>query len=112
MSVKLDATQQVPLTAVFKDKAGNAATLSGVPTWASSDETIVTLTPAADGLSATAATVGALGTATVTASIDGVSASIDIEVDAGVAATAEIDAGTPEAKPDAAAAPAAETPAA
>jgi len=57
------------VTLTIVDDAGNAAAVDGVPVWASSDETILVATPAADGMSATINTVAA-GTARVTVTAD------------------------------------------
>lgn len=48
---------------------GEPAPVDGVPVWASSDETVLRVTPAADGMSAVVDTVAA-GTARVTVSAD------------------------------------------
>ena len=52
MSLILTDLQQVSLSVTFVDKFNNPAKVEGSPVWTSSDETIVTVTPAADGLSA------------------------------------------------------------
>jgi hypothetical protein len=41
-------TEFVIVTATFQDKKGNAAPVDGKPSWASSDETIVTVEPIAE----------------------------------------------------------------
>lgn len=51
------------------DDAGNAATVDGIPVWASSDETVIVATASADGMTATINTVAA-GTARATVSAD------------------------------------------
>lgn len=64
-SITDNQTQQVQVTP-GNDSKGNPGTFTGTPTWASSDPTIATVTPAADGLTAAVAAVGPLGTVTVT----------------------------------------------
>ncbi len=51
------------------DAQGRPAAVDGVPVWASSDETVVSVVAAADGLSAVVSSVAA-GTARVTVSAD------------------------------------------
>jgi hypothetical protein len=68
-------TQQVPATLAITNAAGQPANVNGVPVWASSDETQVLVTAAADGMSAVVAGVApsAAGTTcrvTVTANAD------------------------------------------
>ena len=51
------------------NKKGQPAAVDGIPVWASSDETVLTVTEAADGMSGAINTV-ALGTARVTVTAD------------------------------------------
>jgi hypothetical protein len=53
------------------DAAGNAAPLFGVPVWASSDATVLTVQAAADGMSAVIMTVAPGGPARVSVSAEG-----------------------------------------
>lgn len=77
------------ITLEVDDAAGNSIPLTDVqfpspPTWTSSDPTVLTVTPNADGLSAVGATTGKLGTSTVSVSAttsDGRSISGSDEVD-------------------------------
>jgi hypothetical protein len=57
------------VTLSITNAAGGAASVDGVPVWASSDETVVTVTAGADGMSAVIDTV-APGTARVTVTAD------------------------------------------
>lgn len=68
----LTDTQQVAGTVAYVDKAGNPATVDGAPVWASSDETVLTVVAAADGMSGTFTATGKLGNAqgTITADAD------------------------------------------
>lgn len=99
--------QQVALAVEFKTGKGNAARVDGTPVWRSSDETIVTLTPAEDGMTATAVTVGPLGTVQVSVEADAdlgdgtrlITGVLDIEVRAAEAVQAIVVAGAPETEP-------------
>ncbi len=63
-------SQQLTATIQPVDKKGQPAPVDGIPVWASSDETIITVTPADDGLSAVVAAVGPLGAAKVSVTAD------------------------------------------
>jgi len=52
------------------DSRGNPAAVDGVPIWASSDETVLRVTPAVNGMSAAVETVGPGGPAHITVSAD------------------------------------------
>jgi hypothetical protein len=65
----MNTSQQVSATLAITNAAGAAAPVDGVPVWASSDETVVSLTVAADGMSAVAPAV-APGTARITVTAD------------------------------------------
>jgi hypothetical protein len=103
----LTDTQQVDLSVAFLDKAGNPAVVDGAPVWSSSDDTVLTVTAAADGLSATAVATGKLGQAQVSVTADAdlgagttsISGTLDVTVQAGSAVVANIAAGTPTEKP-------------
>jgi len=94
--------QKVDLSIQPVDKKGKPALVDGVPAWASSDETVITLTVAADGLSASAAGV-APGAARVTVTADAdlgagvtdITGVLEFNVTGGAAATITINAGTP-----------------
>lgn len=105
--LNLTDSQQVALAAAFADKAGNPASVDGAPVWTSSDETVLTVAAATDGLTAVATATGKLGTAQVsvaadadlgegTATITGV---LDVTVLAGSAVAAVVSAGAPTEKP-------------
>ncbi len=94
--------QQATLTISPKDKKGKPALVDGVPVWASSDETVVTVVPSADGLSAVAAGVApGSGRIVVTADADLGSGTVDltgileVTILAGQAASIEVTAGAP-----------------
>jgi hypothetical protein len=110
MAIQLLGTNQlIPLTVKFTTLAGSPSSVEGAPTWASSDESILTLDVAADGMSATAIAVGVVGSATVTVTADSdltdevkqISGSQDFSViePTELAAVVTIVPGTPENKP-------------
>lgn len=85
------------------DSLGRPAPVDGIPVWASSDDTVLAITPAADGMSAVVDTV-APGTARITISADadmgagvvpitGVSEDVDV-TPGNVAAVMSISLGT------------------
>ena len=94
-------SQQATASIKIVDKRGQPAPVDGIPVWASSDETIVTVTPAVDGMSAVVAAVGPLGTAKVSVTADadlgtGVSSifgSLDVTITQGQAVGIEITLG-------------------
>lgn len=109
----MDATtdQSFPNVAlVITNNRGQPAPVDGVPVWASSDETVLTVTPSADGMSASVDTVSA-GTARISVTADadlgtGVSTitgiSDDVNVTVGpnsVASHMVLDLGAPVDKP-------------
>ena len=94
MAVILTVTQMVNCRLQPVDAKGNPATLDGVPTWQSSDETIATVDVADDGLSAYVVAVGKPGTVQVSATGDAdldtgetreITGVLDVEVKAGEA---------------------------
>lgn len=102
----LTDVQKVTLSVQPLDGAGNPAPVDGAPVWASSDETLVTLAVAADGLSAVATAVGPLGHVQVSCSADAqigdgvttITGTLEIDVVASQATTLAISAGAPEPK--------------
>lgn len=102
----MTATQQRTLTITPKTRRGQPAPVDGVPVWASSDETVLTVEPAADGLSCVIkAQAPGSARATVTADADlgeGVRPLIGIHeetVTPGEATIIEIVAGPAEEQP-------------
>lgn len=96
--------QKVTLSIAPVDAKGNPAPVDGVPTWAVSDATLATITPAADGLSAVVTASGPLGTFQANVSADAdlgagtttITGTLDIQVTASQATSLNIAAGTPE----------------
>lgn len=104
MAFILSTVQKVALSVAFVDAAGNPAVVDGVPSWSSSDASVVAIEDVSpDGMSCFASTVGPLGTAQVSVSADAdmgsgtraVTGVLDIEVQAAEAVSASIAAGTP-----------------
>lgn len=90
------------------DDRGRPAAVDGVPVWASSDETVLVVTPAVDGMSAVVDSV-APGTARITVSADadlgsgvqtitGVSEDVNV-TNGSVASVMTLSLGTPVDKP-------------
>lgn len=108
MALIMTDTQQAALSFTVVDAKGNPAQIDGTPTWASVDETTVTVTPAADGLSAVVKAVGPVtseGTSVqVSVQVDadlgtGVTpliGTLDVTIVAGTAVAVNLAAGTPE----------------
>jgi hypothetical protein len=70
MAQTLTDIQRVSVTLEADDAAGNAVAFDfpTPPTWASSDDSIVTVSPSADGSNASVVTTGKLGNAQITVS--------------------------------------------
>jgi hypothetical protein len=111
VAFQLRDDQQVELTVEALDAEDNPA--AATTTFASSDESIVSLRDNGDGTAVATASPGAagLGTATVTATVtqtssgDTLEGTFDIEVVAGDAVTVNVVAGTPEPKAETATTP-------
>lgn len=105
MAFLLTDVQKVSLSITPVTAAGNAAPVESV-TWASSNEAVLTVVAAEDGLSAVATAVGPLGTAQVTVVADALigegtvelTGVLDVEVVASQAVSLVVAAGTPEPK--------------
>lgn len=105
MALTLTDIEHVAGTLEADDAAGNAVpfTFPTPPTWSSSDETVITVSPNADGSNADVSTTGKLGTARVTVTgtlADGtaVTGFDDITVTTSAATTFRINFGTPANK--------------
>lgn len=103
MAFILTDIQQVDLAITAVDAKGNPAKLDGAPTWLSSDESILTVQPSVDGMSAVVIAVGPIGTAQISVTADAdLSPSVtqllgilDVEVVASDAVNVTIVPGTP-----------------
>lgn len=107
----LTDSQQVVLSVAFLDKKGNPAQVDGAPQWTVSDAALLSVTAAADGMSATVAAMGpttapnASVQVSVTADVDlgaglkPLIGTLDVSIVAGEAVQASINAGTPTEQP-------------
>jgi hypothetical protein len=66
----LTTAEQFNPTLVITNTAGDPAPVDGVPVWATSDATVISVTAAADGMSAVVASVAPGGPARVTVTAD------------------------------------------
>lgn len=106
MALILTDVQKVGLSVSFVTAKGNPAAVDGLPVWSVSDATVLSVVPAADGLSADVVAVGPLGTSQVSVTADadlgeGVRAligTLDVTVVASEAASIVINAGVPAAQ--------------
>jgi hypothetical protein len=100
--MELKDNQQVSLDVQEKDAKGFATNQAGdiVLTWDTSDSAVVSLQPAADGLTCEAV-AGNPGSALVTVSDGTNQGSLAVDVTAGPAVAIQINAGTPEDQPPA-----------
>ena len=102
----LTVDQKVVLTIRPVDRGGNPAPLDGVPVWSTTDTDLLTLTPAADGLSCAVITTGKLGAGQVNVvgdarigdEVKNISGALDVNVQAGEAVNLTIEAGAPTLK--------------
>lgn len=107
MALVLTDSQEVTLTVTPVDKKGNPAVVDGVPTWGTSDDTVLTVAAAADGLTALVTATGKLGDAQINVSADAdlgsgvtsLTGTLDVSVVAGQAATLGVTAGVPAEQP-------------
>lgn len=104
MSLIVTDTQKCSLSIQPTDVKGNPAAIDGVPVWSVSDATILSVTPAADGLSAVIVANGPVGTSQVNVQADAdlgagtttITGTLDVQVTASEATALGITAGTPE----------------
>lgn len=103
MALTLTDVQQVVLGVSPTSAAGNAAPIEN-PSWSVSDDTLLSLSVSDDGLTATAASTGKLGSCQVIFNCDGkigdgespLMAVLDVNIVASEAVNITISAGTPE----------------
>lgn len=70
MATILTVDQVADATAEFTDAYNNPARIDGVPQWSSADETILTIAPSEDGMTAVATPAGPLGMVQVSVRAD------------------------------------------
>lgn len=98
--------QKVDLLIQPVDAYGNAARVDGVPVWSVSDASMGSVSPSADGMTATFTTAGPLGTVQVNVQADAdlgqglrtIAATLDIQIESGEAVALSIVAGVPQPK--------------
>lgn len=70
MAFKMSDSQLTTVSVNFADKKGNVAQVDGLPEWSTDNPNVLSLTPAADGMSCKVSAVGPLGVASVTLKAD------------------------------------------
>jgi hypothetical protein len=103
MELVITDSQEFKVEIQAVDKAGNPGTLASVPVWSVSDPTILTVVPAADGMSAVVSAKGKLGAAQVnvtgegdpTPGVNTITGTLAVEVVGGKAVSLKLTAGTP-----------------
>lgn len=103
MAFTMTDVQSAPLAVSVTDARGNPAKLDGIPVWASSDVTVLTVVAADDGMSAVITATGPLGTAQVVFTADAdlgggvreLKGILDVEVIASEAVNVVITPGAP-----------------
>ncbi len=100
----LTDTQKCTLTITPKNAKGNPAPVDGIPEWSSSNPAVVSITPAANGLSAVVKAT-ATGTSQISVTVDAdldagetrnLTGTLDVEVRPSEAVMVGITTGTPE----------------
>jgi hypothetical protein len=102
MELVIADSQQFRVEIQPVDKAGNPGTLATVPVWSASDPTILTVAPAADGMSAVVSGTGKLGAAQVhvtaesdpTSGVNTITGTVDVQVVGGKAVSLRLTVGT------------------
>lgn len=98
--------QKCSLAVEFKTAAGNPAKVDGTPVWTVSDENVLEVQPAEDGLSAVVLAKGPLGNGQVRVTADAdlgegvreIHGLLDVEVVASEATSVIVVSGVPESK--------------
>ena len=102
MELVITDSQQFKVEIQPVDRAGNPGTLASGPVWSASDPTILTVVPAADGMSAVVSAMGKLGAAQVNVTADGnptpgvntITGTVDVQVVGGKAVSLHFTVGT------------------
>ena len=110
MELVITDSQQFRVEIQPVDKAGNPGTLATVPVWSASDPTLLTVAPAADGMSAVVSATGKLGAAQVDVTAEGdptsgantITGTVDVQVVGGKAVSLRLTVGTAAEIPSAA----------
>jgi hypothetical protein len=112
-SMIIKATQEFDASVAFQDSLGNPAPVEGVPAWTNSNESVLSMVVAADGLSAVVSAVGVPGSGQISVQADAdlgegvttITGTLDIEVTPGDAINVVLNTGavrerTPEPTPE------------
>ena len=110
MELVITDTQQFEVQIQPMDKVGNPGTLARGPVWSASDPTILSVVPAADGMSAVVSAVGKMGVAQVnvtaagdsTPGVNTITGTVDVQVVGGKAVSLHFAVGTATEIPPAA----------
>jgi len=97
MTTVITDLQKFTLTVTELNAAGAQVAIGGVPAWISSDDGVAALSVASDGLSAVVSSVRP-GSASITVSVDGLTATEYVSVTASPGVQLVLTASTPEAK--------------
>ncbi len=104
--LEMTDSQQATVTLKINDSRGKPAKVDGIPTWKIDDDTIATVTPSADGMTALCV-AGNAGAATITVDADAdlgpgitdITGVLSVVVTSGPATVIELQAGTPVEQP-------------
>lgn len=100
-SMIIKATQEFDASVAFQDSLGNPAPVEGVPTWVNSNESVLSMVVAADGLSAVISAVGVPGSGQISVQADAdlgegvttITGVLDVEVQPGDAVNVVLNTG-------------------
>jgi hypothetical protein len=95
MALAMNTIQSVNVAVEELDAKGRKVVPAGAISWASSDETVLTVTPSADTFSADVVAVGAVGKATITATDGVLVGSLEVDVTAAPAVVLNLIPGIP-----------------
>ena len=104
LMLMMKGKQRTTLRVRPTDDYQNPATLDSVPEWSVSDDTILSVTPADDGLSAVVRSTGKMGNSQVNVTADAregeevnqITGTLEVQVQSGEATSFNIEAGTVE----------------
>ena len=100
-SMIMKATQEFDALVAFQDSLGNPAPVEGVPVWTNSNESVISMVVAADGLSAVVSAVGIPGAGQISVQADAdlgegvttITGTLDVEIQPGDAVTVTLNTG-------------------
>lgn len=97
MQTQITDVERFTLTVAELNAAGAPVPFGGVPSWISSDDGVVTVTPSGDGVTAVVSSVAA-GVATVTVAVDGLTTTDEVTVVVSPGVQLVLTASAPEPK--------------